>query len=152
MDTNALARQHLDRRFSKIRACDLTRPGRGWIRAVRDALGMTTRQLSARMGKVQSAIVDMEKSEAADSITLGSLRKAAEALNCELIYALVPFRPLDEILRARAAQVADRQISPVSHSMALENQALDCDALSAERERLIGDLLQGNPTRLWDRP
>lgn len=151
MDTKSLARKRLERRLAPLRdQRGLIPPPRGWIRAVRDAFGMTTRQLARRMGKVQSAVVEMEKSEARDSISLATLRQAAEALDCTLVYALVPNRPIDDMLRARAAEVASRQLARASHTMALENQSLDRAAEEAERERLIDELLRGSPARLWD--
>ena len=151
MDTKTLARKHLERRLAPLRdQQSLTRPPRGWIRAMREAFGMTTRQLAQRIGKVQSAVVEMEKSEARDSISLATLRQAAEALDCTLVYALVPNRPIDDIRRARAANVASQQLARASHTMALENQSLDRAAPDAERERLIDALLRGSPARLWD--
>ena len=117
---------------------------------MREALGMNTRQLAQRMGKGQSAVVDMEKSEARDTISIPTLRQAAEALNCTLIYALVPNRPIDEILRERATQFAEKQLARASHTMALENQSLDRADQEAERDRLIEELLRGSPARLWD--
>jgi predicted DNA-binding mobile mystery protein A len=151
MDSTALARKHLERRLAPLRGRqDLMRPPHGWLRAIRDALGMTTRQLAQRMGKVQSAIVDLEKSEARETVSLAKLRKAAAAMDCALVYALVPNRPIEDILRARAEQVADRQLARASHTMALENQGLDQPALAAERERLVEELLRGSITRLWD--
>ena len=151
MDTKTLARKHLERRLAPLRdQQNLTRPPRGWIRAMREAFGMTTRQLAQRIGKVQSAVVEMEKSEARESISLATLRQAAEALDCTLVYALVPNRPIDDIRRARAANVASQQLARASHTMALENQSLDRAAQDAERERLIDALLRGSPARLWD--
>lgn len=151
MDTKALARKHLERRLAPIRnQQNLIRPPRGWIRAIREALGMTTRQFAQRIGKVQSAVVEMEKSEARDSISLSTLRQAAEALDCTLVYVLVPNRPIDDMRRARAADVASQQLARASHTMALENQSLDRAAQETERERLIDELLRGSPARLWD--
>ncbi|HYJ83952.1 MAG TPA: mobile mystery protein A [Allosphingosinicella sp.] len=151
MDSTALARRHLERRLAPLRGRqDLTRPPYGWLRAIRDALGMTTRQLARRMGKVQSAIVDLEKSEAREAISLAKLREAAAAMDCTLVYAIVPNRPIDEVLRARAEARADNQLARVSHTMALENQGLDQSALAAERERLVEELLRGSIARLWD--
>lgn len=151
MDTKALARKHIETRLAPLRERpELARPPRGWIRAIRDAYGMTTRQLAKRMGKSQSVIVEMEKGEARDSLTLATLRNAAEALDCTLVYALVPNAPIDELLRRRARMVASQRLSRASHSMALENQGLDSQAQERERERLIEDLLRGSPARLWD--
>ena len=150
MDMKALGRKHLERRLAPLRGLDFVRPQHGWLRAIREALGMTTRQLAQRMGKVQSAVVDMEKSEARESISLTSLRQAAEAMDCELVYAIVPRVPIDEILRARATELASQQLARVSHTMALENQSLSGTDQEAELERLIDELLRGSPTRLWD--
>lgn len=151
MDVNALGRKHLERRLAPLRdEMNLTRPPRGWLKAMRDALGLTTRQLAQRMGNVQSVIVDMEKSEAADTISLKKLRQAAEAMDCVLVYALVPKRPIDEILRTRAREVATRQLARISHTMALEDQSLVRADQEQERERLVEELLRGAPARLWD--
>jgi len=150
MDTKALARKHLERRLAPLRdRQDFVRPPRGWIRAIREALGMTTRQFAQRIGKVQSVIVDMEKGEIRDSVSLATLRQAAEALDCTLVYALVPNRPIDEILRARAAEIAAQHLARASHTMALENQGLTPADQETERQRLIDELLRGSPTRLW---
>lgn len=151
MDSTALARKHLERRLAPLRGRqDLIRPPHGWLRAIRDALGMTTRQLAQRMGKVQSAVVDLEKSEARETVSLAKLREAGTAMDCTLVYALVPNRPIDALLRARAEEMAECQLARASHSMALENQGLDQPALAAERERLIEELLRGSLARLWD--
>ena len=151
MDTQALARKHLERRLAPLRQQpDFIRPPRGWIRVVREALGMTTRQLAQRIGKGQSAVIAMEKSEARDTVSLVILRQAAEALDCTLVYALVPNRPIEDTLRARASELASQRLARASHTMALENQGLDRAAREAERERLIEELLRGSIARLWD--
>lgn len=151
MDAKALARKHLENRLAPLRErAELARPPRGWIRAIRDAYGMTTRQLAKRMGKSQPVIVEMEKGEARDSLTLGSLRQAAEALDCTLVYALVPNEPIDDLRQKRAQKIAAQRLSRASHSMALENQGLGSKAQEQEQERLVQELLRGPPARLWD--
>jgi len=151
MNINALAIKHLERRLAPLRnQPDFMRPPRGWMRAVREALGMTTRQLAQRIGKSQSAVVEMEKSEARDTVSLAILRQAAEALGCTLVYALVPNRPIEDTLRARASELASQRLARASHTMVLENQALGPAAREAERERLIEQFLRGSAARLWD--
>jgi hypothetical protein len=56
------------------------------------------------------------------------------------------------LLRKRATEIADQQLARTHHTMKLENQGLDKRGLKAERERLIEELLKGNPRRLWDEP
>ena len=85
------ARQKLDTRIKDLKpAIRFIVPSRGWIRALRDALGMTAGQLGGRIGMRGQSVLDLEKSEKAGTIQLKTLRKAAEALDCTLVYALVP--------------------------------------------------------------
>jgi predicted DNA-binding mobile mystery protein A len=144
-----LGRKHLDKRLAALRESGVSaRPRSGWIRALRDALGITSSELGRRMGVVQSVVTRFEQGELDDSITLRSLRSVGEALNCELVYALVPRKPLDQLLYEQARAVAERQLAGTSHSMALENQSLADSDQEAERDRLIAVLLQ-DPRKLW---
>jgi predicted DNA-binding mobile mystery protein A len=152
-DPEALARKNLERRLAPLRKTnDFVRPPRGWIKAIREALGMTTAQLAQRIGLSQPRIPQVEKAETDGAVTLKTLRQVAEGLNCTLVYALVPNQPLDDMLRERARQLADGQLARTHHTMKLENQALEPHDLKAERERLIDELLRGSPRRLWDTP
>src|ERR1700740_955382 len=102
--------RHLDKRFAAVRPLANTpRPPKGWLRAVRDALGMTTAQYARRLGVSQPRIVELEHSEASGSVTLNTPQRAAEVLGCRLVYALVPEKPLADTVRERAEAVATRQ-------------------------------------------
>lgn len=147
----ALARKHLDEALIPFReAAVQPRPPRGWVRAIRDALGMTSRQLAARMGLSQSTITAMEQGEEAETVTLKTLRQAAEALDCRLVYALVPRATLDETVRERAQALAEVHLARINHTMRIENQALGDGALSAELKRLTDSILKGRASRLWE--
>jgi predicted DNA-binding mobile mystery protein A len=149
----ALARKHLDKALIPFRmAADQARPPKGWVRAIRDALGMTSRQLAARMELSQSTVTAMEQGEAAGTVTLNTLRQAAEALDCQLVYALVPRSTLDEMVRQRAEVVARSHLARVHHTMRLEDQALRSEDLAAELERLISAVLTAKASRLWETP
>src|SRR5688572_16631363 len=92
----AQSRARLDERLAQFGPAEQYRPpNRGWIRAIREALGMTTAQLATRLGVRQPSVVAIEQSEERGSIELATLRRAAEALNCSLVYALVPKQPLE---------------------------------------------------------
>jgi predicted DNA-binding mobile mystery protein A len=143
--------RHLDKRFASLRPFAKTqRPPKGWIRAIRDALGMTTAQYARRLGVTQPRIIELEKSEQSGGVTLKTLQRAAEVLGCRLVYVLVPERPLADVVTERAALIAERQSEAVEHTMRLENQAVtDKRAARALREEAIADLLK-RPARLWD--
>ena len=143
------ARRRLDQRYRRSAAQDLAaRPRLGWIRAVRDALGMSTRQLASRMGVSQPTVVQLERSEASGTIQLATLRRAADALNCDLVYALVPRAgSLEATVSTQARRRANSIVHAVDRSMELEDQAVDDpsdDALNRVALQLSAS------RRLWD--
>lgn len=120
------ARLALDqRRPSPAVAASFQPPAGGWVKAVREALGMTAGQLGARMDITQQRISDLERAELTGGVSLKSLRRVAEALECELVYALVPKVPLDERVRTRAMEIAAKELAHIGQTMALEDQAID---------------------------
>jgi len=146
------AYEQLDKRFARLKplSTEAARPSRGWIRAIREALGMTTGQLAKRLGVQQPRVVELERGEATGNITVKSLERAAEALGCRLIYTLIPEEPLAETIRKRASLVADRQLASVAQTMRLEAQEVtDKSQQKTIREKLVGSLLQ-RLARLWD--
>ncbi len=144
----AQSRARLDERFIEIGpAARLAPPVRGWIKAVRQALGMSTTQLAKRLGVKQPSVVGLEQSEAKGSIELATLRRAAEALDCRLVYALVPNKPLETVVRERACAFLRRRRAPIEHSMLLEDQqTADRDA----EARLDETVRETNPRLFWD--
>ncbi len=101
------------------------------------------------MGMTGNGVRKLESAEAQQVITLASLRKLANALDCELVYAMVPRKPLAEQLQERALTVAGEQLRSVSHSMALEDQAVKGQPQQDQRELLAQELLDGPRRALW---
>src|ERR1022692_1303855 len=123
-NVSARSRELLDSHFDDWQPLrELARPPRGWIRAVREALGMSTAALAGRLGITAGAVTRREQSEAADRARLETLRRAADALGCDLVYLLVPRRPLTAVVRDRARELAHVQIAAVEQTMRLEDQA-----------------------------
>jgi predicted DNA-binding mobile mystery protein A len=143
--------RHLDKRFATLRLLAKSpRPPKGWLRAIRDALGMTTAQFARRLGVSQPRIVELEQSEASGSVTLNTLQRAAEALGCRLAYVLVPEQPLAETVRKRADLIAARRTGVVAHSMRLEDQEVTSKEAAKELHRRQVEQLLRRPARLWD--
>ncbi len=113
---------------------------------------MTTAQLAERMGVSQTRVSRIEKDEVGSAITLRTLRQAAEAMDCTLVYALVPNQELEQIVRHRAAALTNERLARTHHTMKLENQALTARDLDAEHKRVFRELLEGDPKRLWTKP
>ena len=129
---------------------DTRPPRRGWIRAIQQALGVTNRQLAKRLRLKPQTIEGMQEYEAKETIKLQTLRKLAEALDCRLVYAVVPNKPLEETRQDQARKMARRQLKPVVHSMDLEAQGISDAEETREFDRLVQKLLAGNPRKLWE--
>jgi predicted DNA-binding mobile mystery protein A len=101
-----------------------TRPQRGWLRAIREGLGLTLENVGKKLGQSRRRIQEFEEAEAKDRITLDSLRRVAAAMDCDLVYAIVPKSgTITELAERRARAQAAEDVFDVEHSMALENQA-----------------------------
>lgn len=148
MDIQRLRLTQVDRAVKHVSVPP--RPPSGWIQAIRTALGMTTRQLAARLGVSQSTLAALEKSEADDKITLQSLRKVADALDCDLQYTLVPRAPLKKRVEERAEFVAHNRVARIWHSMRLEEQAPTAKVDKKEISKMQKSLLDTNWKQLWE--
>ena len=143
------ARAALDKRVNVLRQLDqVSAPPKGWVRAIRDAIGMSGVQLAGRMGVSQQAINALEQSEANETIRLETLRKAAAALDCQLVYALVPNQPLEDMVAARARSKALEALGGISHSMAMEDQKVLNDDLEERIAIFIAETLRDRD--LWE--
>ena len=106
-------------------ARNLIRPQKGWLRAIREATGVTIRGMASRLQKAPAVVAKLEKSEAEYRITLASLRDAADALGCQLVYALVPKSgSIQQLAEERVRTKAAENVRAVEHSMALEDKAV----------------------------
>lgn len=146
----ATARNQLDKRLKTLREIDVPRPPRGWIKAIREALGMTTAQLAGRLGVSQPRIIALEKAELDHSITLASLERAAQALHCRVVYALVPKTSLEALIEDRAGRLARSRLEPARHSMALEAQQVDPADEEFQLQRMTRNLIEKSGSELWE--
>src|ERR1700732_4935282 len=143
----AHSRSQLDERFRELGpARRYTPPVRGWIKALREALGMSTAQLAKRRGIKQPSLVALEQSEEKGTIELATLRRVAQALDCTLVYALVPNKSLEATVRARARAFLRRHRGPVEHSMLLEDQKVEGKGADALLDDIVRDT---NPRLFW---
>ena len=124
-------------------------PSRGWLKEIREALGRTERQQAARLGITGSTLHKSEQSEADERISLGQLRKLADGLDCELVYALVPRKPLPGVVQDRATQLAKEEVYGVAHTMGLEDQRPTDTRIQKQVARRVDDLLRAKWSDLW---
>lgn len=108
---------------------------------------MTTAQLAKRVGVSQPGLVNLEQSEEKGAMQLATLRKVAEALDCHLVYALIPNQPLESTVRARARALQQRRLKPIEHTMRLENQYVPKAIDEGDIDEVIRET---SPGRFWD--
>ena len=122
-------------------------PPRGWLHAIRSALGIPLRFAATRLHVSSVAVLALEKREATGAITLASMAKAADAIGCDFVYAVLPrARSFDELLKQRAHEKAADLVESVGHSMSLEQQA------TGKLNQRIADVateIAADPRRLW---
>lgn len=142
--------RQIDTTLARWRLAELpSRPPSGWINAIRTALGMPATYLAKRLGVVASTVARLETSEADETISLATLRRAAEALGCELHYVLVPKKSLADTLDARATHLARDRMGAIAHTMALEAQSTSEDTITSQTRDLADTLLKGPRRDLW---
>ena len=147
-ETRRMARLRLDERLRPLKPEDRFKaPPKGWTRAIRDALGMTGKQLAKRLNVSPQNIDALEKSEAKGTIKIETLRRAAEAVDCTLVYAFVPKTSLQATLQDRARKIALRELGRVAHTMELEAQGTGDDGLEKRIDSYIRDTIKDRD--LW---
>lgn len=123
----------------------------GWIQSARLALGMSLRQLAERVGVSVSALTNFEKREQADSVSLATLKKAANAMDMELVYY---FKPKDgsvkNAVEKQARKKAQEILNQSNQTMKLEDQETNSSSQERELERLTKDIMSTMPQNLWD--
>lgn len=137
-------------RFSQLK--NIKTPHKGWIRAIRDALGMSGTQLAERLHVSRPRIPRLEQDELTGSVTLKTMRQTAEALDSVFVYALVPRMSLDDIIRTRAQKVARARLKRTSHTMLLEDQMLSDSVQQRMYKRMVDNLIREIPRDLWREP
>jgi len=137
-------------RFSQLK--DTPHPVKGWIRAIREALGMSGVQFAKRLGVSPQRVATLEKAEVVGAVTIRSIRHAAEALNCVFVYTLVPRSSLKDTVRRQALEVARERLKHTSHTMLLEDQQLSKENMGKALDAAVEELVDAMPKELWDKP
>jgi predicted DNA-binding mobile mystery protein A len=147
----AMAMQQLDKQLTVFRSLlPLQVPSRGWLRAIRDALGMSGPQMARRMKLTKQRISQMEQAEVSGAATLNSMRQAAEALDCLFVYTVVPRESLNATVEKQARKQAEKQQAYTSHTMLLEDQLPSAEERQAVLDAAVAELVRTMPKSLWD--
>jgi predicted DNA-binding mobile mystery protein A len=141
----------LDETLSQLKPLlSLQRPPTGWIRAIRETLGMSARQMAKRLSVSPPRVTRLEADETDGKVTVNTLKRTAEALDCVFVYGFVPKTSLEHKVRTQAVKIASERVAYVSHSMQLEDQKLSTELLKQEVDNAVEEILRTWPRTLWD--
>lgn len=148
---SVVAKQYRDKvNQAYTRFGNFSMPPNGWLRMVRNALGMSGVQLAKRLGVTKARISKAEQDELTGSVTLKTMQNMAQAMNCRFVYAIVPDNKIEEIIKKRAYQKAREQIKSASTQMALEAQSLNDKQLSFAVDELASEIIDKMHSDLWN--
>lgn len=143
-----LKAKHIEREIGTISG--LSRPKAGWVKTIRETLGMNTRQLGKRCGVSSERIIKIEADEIEGRTTVATLEKAARAMNCKLVYAFVPNSKMIDFIEKTAEDKARIQLAQTSHHMALEDQEISTESMKDQIDILKEEILRNNIKHIWD--
>ncbi len=126
MQSHEALLRHIEKRSKALRPV-LMHPQKGWIREMRQALGITLAKLGDLCGLATPTIAQAERRELEGKLSLETLRKTAEAMNCELTYSFIPKSDMTEFIEKKAYEKAKRILNVADTHMSLENQKVTSD-------------------------
>ena len=130
---------------------EISPPFKGWIRAIRDSLGMNGRQLAKRLGVSPARVTRLEQDELPGAVTIKTMRNVAEALDCVFVYGIVPKKDLETTIQRQAEKVAIDRFERTSHTMALEAQGLSDKDKKKVIKAMATEIMRGSAKKLWDK-
>jgi predicted DNA-binding mobile mystery protein A len=150
MSVKKTAQQQYRRIVNNAASCaSLQIPPEGWLRTVRNALGMSGAQLARRMGVTRARVTQAEHAELTGSVTLKSMQAFAEAMGCKFVYAIVPPGRIEDLVMRQARKKATAIVGTASKHMALESQTLPNDKIAQEVDRLTEEIAREMPPGFW---
>lgn len=150
MDTKKLIRKQVSKRLDHLRGVVQETSGVGsWIAYIRKALGMSVRQLAERSVLSASFLSQLERREREGKITVQSLKQAAEALNCDFVYMMIPREPIEQQIEKQSRKKALEIINQSHLHMELEDQAVEDETAKQQVDDLAKSLEYSS--KLWDK-
>ena len=146
-----VVREQLDKKLDSLKAfASSGMPEQGWIKTVREALGLSARQLGDKAGIDQSRVSRLENAEKDGSLKLSSLQKIAKGLNMRFVYGFMSEDTLEQVVRAQAKKIALKRLKRLNDTMRLEKQELSAEEQKKTLEDMVEKILIDQPKDLWD--
>jgi predicted DNA-binding mobile mystery protein A len=146
-----ILREQLDSKLNLLKPFAAVNFEKGWVKTIREALGMSTTQLAKKVGIDQSRISRLENAETEKDLKLSSLKKIAEGLDMKFVYGFVPKESLETMMQEQARKIAIKRLGKVSHTMKVEDQELTDMQKANALEDLVQRILIEEPKNFWDK-
>jgi predicted DNA-binding mobile mystery protein A len=152
MKKQKLIMEQLDAKILQFKKIEnIVIPSSGWVYSIRQALGMSLRQLGNRMGITPQSVKEIEEREQNETISIKVLRQFGKSLNLKLIYGFIPQSgTLEEIIEKRAYDLAIEIVNRTSISMKLEGQENNPARIHKAIEEKANEIAREMPKYLWD--
>ena len=120
------------------------------IKMIRTAFGMTQNQLAKKMGFNSNATIAKLENKEKENPTIETLKKYADALECELLIRFVPKKEIKHLLNEIAEKKAQKIVNLSVANSAMELQKPDKEIIKTEVERIKKELLEKRKSALWE--
>jgi len=152
MRNNKLQFQQLNEKIDQLTGLQhVIVPPIGWIKAIRNGIGMSMEQLGKKLSITKQGVMDIEKREKEGAITIKSLQEIAKAMDMKLVYGFVPNEgDLEQMIEARAIEMAKKIVERTSNTMKLEDQANSKERIEKAIKERASEIINKTPKILWD--
>jgi predicted DNA-binding mobile mystery protein A len=152
MGNNKLQFQQLNEKIDQLTGLQhVIVPPIGWIKAIRNGIGMSMEQLGKKLSITKQGVMDIEKREKEGAITIKSMQEIAKAMDMKLVYGFVPNAgSLEQMIETRAIEMAKKIVERTSNTMKLEDQANSKERIEKAIKERASEIINNTPKILWD--
>jgi predicted DNA-binding mobile mystery protein A len=152
MRNNKLQFQQLNEKIDQLTGLQhVIVPPIGWIKAIRNGIGMSMEQLGKKLSITKQGVMDIEKREKEGAITIKSMQEIAKAMDMKLVYGFIPNKgSLEQMIETRAIEMAKKIVERTSNTMKLEDQANSKERIEKAIKERASEIINNTPKILWD--
>ena len=152
MRNNKLQFQQLNKKMDQLNGMQhVIVPPIGWIKTIRNGIGMSMEQLGKKLSITKQGVMDIEKREKEGAITIKSMQEIAKAMDTQFVYGFVPNAgSLEQMIETRALEIATKIVERTSTTMKLEDQANSKERIEKAIKERASEIINKTPKILWD--
>jgi predicted DNA-binding mobile mystery protein A len=152
MRNNKLQFQQINEKLAQLTVLQhVIVPPIGWIKAIRNGIGMSMEQLGKKLSITKQGVMDIEKREKEGAITIKSMKEIAIAMDMQFVYGFYPNAgSLEQMIETRALQIASKIVERTSTTMKLEDQANSKERVEKAIKERASEIINKTPKILWD--